>query len=193
MFFGALGVPALVLALAAVTVASYVVGLALENAGASRSIWLWGASRSTSSSLPTFKFAAPVLVWRSMGGGLLAVVGVSYFTFQGISYLVDVYARAQKPERHLGYFALYMAFFPKLLQGPIERAGDLLPQLERPFEIDAGGMARGSDPVRVGAVQEDGRGGSGWSGGGCDLWIRHIVPGATARVRHLPLCRAALL
>ena len=63
-------------------------------------------------------------------------IGVSYFVFQAISYLIDVYWRLQEPERHPGIFALYLSFFPKLLQGPIERAGDLLPQLRVPFRFD---------------------------------------------------------
>jgi alginate O-acetyltransferase complex protein AlgI len=63
-------------------------------------------------------------------------IGVSYFTFQAISYLADIYLEIVEPEKHLGYFALYLAFFPKLLQGPIERAGDLLPQLKRPYKFD---------------------------------------------------------
>ncbi len=63
-------------------------------------------------------------------------IGVSYYTLQAISYLVDVYLGVQEPERHLGYFALYMAFFPKLLQGPIERAHHLLPQLRTPYRFD---------------------------------------------------------
>ncbi|MBJ6725949.1 MBOAT family O-acyltransferase [Geomesophilobacter sediminis] len=63
-------------------------------------------------------------------------IGVSYFAFQAISYLTDVYLEIEEPERHLGYYALYLAFFPKLLQGPIERAGDLLPQLKRGYVCD---------------------------------------------------------
>ena len=62
-------------------------------------------------------------------GRVLVSIGVSYFVFQAISYLIDIYLEIEKPERHLGYFTLYLAFFPKLLQGPIERAGGLLPQL----------------------------------------------------------------
>jgi D-alanyl-lipoteichoic acid acyltransferase DltB (MBOAT superfamily) len=62
-------------------------------------------------------------------GRALVSIGVSYFVFQAISYLIDIYLEIEKPESHLGYFTLYLAFFPKLLQGPIERAGDLLPQL----------------------------------------------------------------
>jgi D-alanyl-lipoteichoic acid acyltransferase DltB (MBOAT superfamily) len=63
-------------------------------------------------------------------------IGVSYYTFQAISYLIDIYLEVQEPERHLGHFALAMAFFPKLLQGPIERAHDLLPQLRIPYQFD---------------------------------------------------------
>ena len=50
-------------------------------------------------------------------------IGVSYYVFQAMSYLIDIYLEIEKPERHFGYFALYLAFFPKLLQGPIERQG----------------------------------------------------------------------
>jgi len=67
----------------------------------------------------------------------LVAIGVSYFVFQAISYLTDVYWKLQEPERHPGIFALYLSFFPKLLQGPIERAGDLLPQLRVPFRFDS--------------------------------------------------------
>ncbi len=68
---------------------------------------------------------------------LLAALGVSYYAFQAISYLVDVYLGKIPAERHFGYFALYMSFFPKLLQGPIERAGELLPQLRTPYRFEA--------------------------------------------------------
>jgi len=66
----------------------------------------------------------------------LVAIGVSYFTFQSISYLTDVYWKLTEPERHPGMVALYLGFFPKLLQGPIERAGDLIPQLRVPFRFD---------------------------------------------------------
>ena len=136
-FFGSLGVPALISALAVVTLASYVAGLAVDTTRPARTIWLWAGVTCNVLVLAAFKFLPAPWFGRGMGQGLLALVGVSYFTFQGISYVVDVYAGTQKPERHLGYFALYMAFFPKVLQGPIERAGDLLPQLRRRFEFDA--------------------------------------------------------
>ena len=56
-------------------------------------------------------------------------VGVSFYTFQAMSYVVDVYRGDLAAERHFGYFALYVAFFPQLVAGPIERATALLPQV----------------------------------------------------------------
>jgi len=70
-------------------------------------------------------------------------IGVSYFTFQAISYLADIYLEIEEPEQHFGYYALYMAFFPKLLQGPIERVGGLLPQLKQPYQFDYDAMRSG--------------------------------------------------
>ena len=60
---------------------------------------------------------------------IILPVGCSFYTFQAVSYVVDVYRGRLAPERHPGYFTLYISFFPQLVAGPIERAGDLLPQL----------------------------------------------------------------
>ncbi len=63
-------------------------------------------------------------------------VGVSFYTFQSVSYIADVYRGKVKPESHFGYFALYLAFFPKLISGPIERAAGLLPQLKNKNRVN---------------------------------------------------------
>ncbi|MDQ3555908.1 MAG: MBOAT family protein, partial [Gemmatimonadota bacterium] len=59
---------------------------------------------------------------------ILLPVGISFYTFQTLSYSIDVYRGRQEPERHLGIFALYVSFFPQLVAGPIERSTHLLPQ-----------------------------------------------------------------
>jgi D-alanyl-lipoteichoic acid acyltransferase DltB (MBOAT superfamily) len=59
---------------------------------------------------------------------LLLPVGISFYTFQSLTYTVDIYRGELKPERHFGRFALYIAFWPQLVAGPIERAATLLPQ-----------------------------------------------------------------
>ena len=66
-------------------------------------------------------------VWRAWD--ILLPVGISFFTFQAISYIIDVYRGDLPAQRHFGYYALYISFFPQLVAGPIERAGSLLPQL----------------------------------------------------------------
>ncbi len=59
---------------------------------------------------------------------VLLPVGISFYTFQTLSYTIDVYRGTRRPERHPGIFAVYVAFFPQLVAGPIERSQHLLPQ-----------------------------------------------------------------
>jgi len=61
---------------------------------------------------------------------LLLPVGISFYTFQTMSYSIDVFRGDREPERHLGQFALFVSFFPQLVAGPIERSANLLPQFE---------------------------------------------------------------
>jgi alginate O-acetyltransferase complex protein AlgI len=56
-------------------------------------------------------------------------IGLSFHTFQSMGYMFDVYRRKTEPERHWGTFATFIVFFPQLVAGPIERAGEMLPQL----------------------------------------------------------------
>lgn len=74
---------------------------------------------------------------------LVVPVGISFYIFQNIGYLTDVYRRNQSAEKHLGHFALYLCFFPKLLSGPIERAGNFLPQLREQIGFDAENVTNG--------------------------------------------------
>lgn len=62
---------------------------------------------------------------------LLLPVGISFYTFQTLSYSIDIYRGRTKPERNPVVFALYVSFWPQLVSGPIERSGDLIPQLRR--------------------------------------------------------------
>ncbi|MBP9160604.1 MAG: MBOAT family O-acyltransferase [Flavobacteriales bacterium] len=60
---------------------------------------------------------------------IILPLGISFYTFQSLSYTFDVFKGKDKAERHFGYFALYVSYFPQLVAGPIERAGHLIPQL----------------------------------------------------------------
>ena len=66
---------------------------------------------------------------------VLLPIGISFYTFQIISYTLDVYSGERKPERHFGVFALFVSFFPQLVAGPIERSGNLLPQFFEKHEF----------------------------------------------------------
>ncbi len=61
---------------------------------------------------------------------ILLPIGISFFTFEAISYILDVYHQKRPPEKSFLSYALFISFFPKLLAGPIERSTTLLPQLE---------------------------------------------------------------
>ncbi len=66
----------------------------------------------------------------------LAPVGISYYTFKKISYLIDVYRETRQPEKRVCEFALYVSFFPEIMAGPIDRSTTLIPQLDREARFD---------------------------------------------------------
>lgn len=69
---------------------------------------------------------------------VLLPVGISFYTFQTMSYTVDVYQGKTEPEKHFGIFALFVSFWPQLVAGPIERSNRLLPQfrIQHRFDYD---------------------------------------------------------
>ena len=69
---------------------------------------------------------------------VLLPVGISFYTFQTLSYTIDVYNNKTPAQKHLGVFAVYVSFFPQLVAGPIERSNHLLPQFfkEHKFSYD---------------------------------------------------------
>lgn len=62
---------------------------------------------------------------------LMLPVGISFYTFQTLSYVIDIYKGKIKAERHFGYYATFISFFPQLVAGPIERTNNLLPQIKK--------------------------------------------------------------
>ncbi len=89
---------------------------------------------------PTLKFLLPV--------------GISFYTFQAISYVVDVWAGETKAERSFVRFATYLAFFPQLVAGPIVRASELLPQLAAGSQMSTHRFRRGARLFIWGAVKK---------------------------------------
>lgn len=76
------------------------------------------------------------LRWTLRGMKLIFPLGVSFFVFQTLSYIWDVYDERHEAEKNFGHFALYVAFFPKLLSGPIERFGVFKAQIIEPKALD---------------------------------------------------------
>jgi len=139
-FYASFKAPQLLLALTLVTGISYVCGRRLGATGdeRARKRVFWTGTGACLAILAVMKYLPPLLsngATRSPYAVLLLSIGVSYFALQAVSYLADIYLEIQEPEQHLGYHALALAFFPKLLQGPIERASDLLPQLKEPYRF----------------------------------------------------------
>ncbi len=71
---------------------------------------------------------------------IILPVGISFYTFQTMSYTIDVYRGQLRSTRRLTDFLLFVAFFPQLVAGPIERAKTLLPQVQAPRPADPGGV-----------------------------------------------------
>lgn len=69
---------------------------------------------------------------------LVLPIGISFYTFQILSYVIDVYKGDMRPTRDAGAFFAYISFFPQLVAGPIERASNLVPQFERQREFHYG-------------------------------------------------------
>ena len=68
---------------------------------------------------------------------ILLPVGISFFIFQALGYMIDVYRGQTEPERNLFKYALFVSFFPQLVAGPIERSKNLLRQVSEPHDFDA--------------------------------------------------------
>ena len=75
--------------------------------------------------------------------GIILPVGISFYTFQAVSCMLDIYRGQGRPEKNFLRFALFVTFFPQLVAGPIERAGDLMPQLKAEKRWNSENLAAG--------------------------------------------------
>lgn len=74
---------------------------------------------------------------------IITLVGISFYTFESISYMVDVYNRRILPAKRFADYLLFLSFFPKLVMGPIVRAADFLPQISKPYEVNNENFTKG--------------------------------------------------
>lgn len=127
--------------LAAVTVINYVAGLLMGRRPLTRKLVLFCALGMDLGVLGFFKYADFVIesansLAGALGGSarfdalnIILPIGISFYTFYAMAYLIDCYRGRFEPVRRPDLFAAHMAFFPQILAGPIVRPGQLLPQL----------------------------------------------------------------
>lgn len=136
--------PAYALIIVVLSLIDYVCALRIERASspkASRFFWLCSIAANLGT-LAVFKYAGffarelnSLLAWLQAGGqvpvyDLLLPLGISFHTFQAMSYTTDVYRKTIPAEKNLVHFGLYIVWFPQMVAGPIERAASLIPQLK---------------------------------------------------------------
>jgi D-alanyl-lipoteichoic acid acyltransferase DltB (MBOAT superfamily) len=85
---------------------------------------------------------------------IILPVGISFYTFHGISYVLDIYNRKIEPTRNIVDYSLFVCFFPLLVAGPIERATHLLPQLKKPRTFSANGITDGLKQILWGLFKK---------------------------------------
>ena len=142
-------VPVYILILAGTIIIDYFAGILLENTeGNKRKYILIASLVANIGVLAVFKYynffihnLNKVLDSIAVPGslkllGILLPIGLSFHTFQAMSYTIEVYRRRQKAERHFGIFALYVMYYPQLVAGPIERPQNLLPQFHQDKRFD---------------------------------------------------------
>ena len=146
------------------TVVSYISAIIIEKTENKRRKKFW-LSMTLITSLGVlfffkyFNFLADsaVSIWNLCGGEadfialkLMLPVGISFYTFQTLSYVIDVYRGDIKAERHFGWYALFVSFFPQLVAGPIERPDNLLPQLKESHKLEADNAFVGLQKMAIG-------------------------------------------
>jgi alginate O-acetyltransferase complex protein AlgI len=78
---------------------------------------------------------------------MILPLGLSYFIFTCLSYQIEIKRKTIEPEKHFGYFSLYLFFFPKIAQGPIEKPQHLIPQLRENHPFDYNMIVNGSELI----------------------------------------------
>jgi alginate O-acetyltransferase complex protein AlgI len=148
-YFYMVFVPVYILILGFTIVIDYFAGLWLENAtGNKRKMLLIASIIANTGVLAVFKYynflnenLTVLLKGFTVENpipylSILLPIGLSFHTFQAMSYTIEVYRHKQKAERHFGIYALYVMFFPQLVAGPIERPQNMLHQFHREINLD---------------------------------------------------------
>ena len=154
------------ISLSLVTIVNFVIALRLRVNGQNHPRLLWAGIifnvlflvifRAKDFFLPELAAFVERLGISTQAGGLniLIPLGLSYYVLQAISYVVDVHRGQLNAETDLVDFALYLAYFPKFIAGPIERARTFLPKLAQPRVVDNQMLARSAMLIFVGLTRK---------------------------------------
>ena len=85
---------------------------------------------------------------------IILPVGISFYTFQTLGYVIDVYKGKIEAEKHIGYYALFVSFFPQLVAGPIEKASKLIPELKKEHHFSFDNFSYGLKYVISGFIKK---------------------------------------
>ena len=142
-------IPVYILILFLTIVVDYIAGIMIENAeGRRRKLFLAMSIVANVGILGVFKYynffvgnVNHVFLWTHIHANLpllkiILPIGLSFHTFQAMSYTIEVYRGNQKSERHFGIYALYVMFYPQLVAGPIERPQNMLHQFHEKHEFE---------------------------------------------------------
>jgi D-alanyl-lipoteichoic acid acyltransferase DltB (MBOAT superfamily) len=144
------------------TVLDYVVGLQIYASFSKKKMFLIISLISNLGLLCVFKYfnffiESWVNLWSLFGYemsistlNIILPVGISFYTFQTMSYSIDIYREELKPSKNFIEFATFVSFFPQLVAGPIERASNLLPQLAREREMSLNRLKDGLFQIFIG-------------------------------------------
>lgn len=152
MFF----IPSYILILFLTIVIDYYAGIRIVVAEErNKKKWLWFSIISTCLVLGVFKYynffvenwneVAHLLGWNYSVSALQMIlpIGLSFHTFQSMSYVIEVYRGNQKPERHFGIYSLYVMFYPQLVAGPIERPQNIIHQFYEKHALSYANVSAG--------------------------------------------------
>jgi len=94
--------------------------------------------------IDTLNVFTQTLGWRVGTLNIILPIGISFYTFETLSYVIDVYRKTSQPAKSLLDYAIFISFFPRLVAGPIMRASQFLPQLERGIQLNLDNFFEGA-------------------------------------------------
>lgn len=160
LVFYAWGEPRFVPLLMASAMLNYGFGLAIARAQGQRKLVLAGGVAANLAMLGYYKYAGffVTVVNQGMGGhfsvpAIVLPLGISFFVFQGLSYLIDVYRGEVDPQKSFWNFAMYKAMFPQLIAGPIVRYRQIAAEIEH-RDMPAERIWRGARQFAIGLAQK---------------------------------------